>query len=208
MSTQIYSNSALDIPNEILAIIINELALDTEDNNKTLATCRLASHALCSLATPLFFSSIQLTDYAERDGVNYCSLLGGRATRFNRILTNGNIATSVHTLTLCCDQKSLEDSTNGTPMSAILHRLSNIRTFALKVNGGGYFSIIPEDFASAVQALCRSPNFTTLSLDNARSFPFTAITACPNLRLRHITEVNYFVFRYLPQQLTFFSLPT
>ena len=61
------SSFVLHLPNEILAVIINELALDNKDNagndndndrNKilaALASCRLASHVLCSLATPLFF---------------------------------------------------------------------------------------------------------------------------------------------------------
>ena len=199
MSTKIYSNSALNTPNEILAIIINELAPDPEDNDKTLATlasCRLASHVLCSLATPLFFSSIQLTDMLTPGHVDYYNLLRQRATRFNQILANRNIATSVHILTLCCGQKSLDS--NDTLMSAILHHLPNIRTFALEIHSGeGYFCFFPEGFASAIRTLCKSPNLTALYLDNVRSFPFMAITACPNLRclhLRDIAEVNYFFF--------------
>jgi hypothetical protein len=56
----------LHLPNEILAIIINELASDIEDNEietlAALACCRLVSHVLCSLATPLLFSSVRLTE--------------------------------------------------------------------------------------------------------------------------------------------------
>ena len=51
------ANSTLDVPNEILEIIINELALHREDNNKTLATlasCRLAC-PLLSCDSSLFF---------------------------------------------------------------------------------------------------------------------------------------------------------
>ena len=53
------------LPTEILVIIINQVASETVDNDRTLAalaSCRLASYVLCSLATPFFFSSIRLTD--------------------------------------------------------------------------------------------------------------------------------------------------
>jgi hypothetical protein len=189
-----HMDCVLDLPNEILAIIINELASDNEDNDKTLAalaSCRLASHVLCSFATPLFFSSIRLTDFiGHRRGH---SILVKRVTRLNEILTNYNIAASVHTLILCCHQRTLEDSTSGTPISAIFHRLPHIRNFSLEAHYYSDFSSFPEDFASAIRALCRSPSLTTLSLDLIKGFPFTAITQCPNLRclcLSHISHIG------------------
>ena len=73
----------LYLPPEIFATILNELASDTEDNDKilaALAACRLASNTLCSLATPLFFSSIQLTD----SGVFHESRVGDSVYRTGR----------------------------------------------------------------------------------------------------------------------------
>jgi hypothetical protein len=171
------------IPNEILAIILNEVASDDKDRDKTLealASCRLASHVLCSLATPLFFSSIRLTDATSNDDVrgNY-SLFVEQVTRLNEILIIQNIADSVHTLTLCCRSQTLKDSTSGTLISAVLYRLSHIRSFAWKARDAYHnFSSFPEDVASAIRALCRSPSITTLSLDSIPGFPFTAIAEC------------------------------
>ena len=179
-----------DLPNEILAIIINELASD--EDNESLASCRLASHVLCSIATPLFFSSIELTNYTARktrdDG-----LLVKRAARLNEILTIQNIAASVYTLTLCCyhSYQALEDSTCAGLMSTILHRLPHIRIFTLESHQ--YFSAFPEELASAIRALCRSPNLTTLYLHYIRGFPFTAITGCPNLRCLRLWHINSLV---------------
>jgi hypothetical protein len=182
------TNYVLHLPNEILAIILNEVASDDEYKNKTLealASCRLVSHVLCSLATPLFFSSIRLTDSTADDELR--SVFVKRATRLNEILTIQNIADSVHTLTLRCHFPTLQDSTSGTLISAILHRLSHIRSFSLEARYFfSYFSWFPEDFASAIRALCRSPSLTTLSLDRIQGFPFTAITECPNLRCLHL----------------------
>jgi hypothetical protein len=68
----------IHFPNEILSIIINELASsDTEDNDETLASCRLASYALCSLATPVLFSSIRLTDFKHDAWSTDCRLFWG-----------------------------------------------------------------------------------------------------------------------------------
>ena len=182
--------SHLPLPNEILEIIIRELASDDEDN-KSLASCRLASYVLCSLATPVFFSSIRLTD-TTGDGVTEDSnLFVKRATKLNEILTNYNIAASVHALTLCCHHRTLKDFTSGI-MSAILHRLPHIRSFSLEARLVFYFFSFPEDFASAIRALCRSPSLTTLSLDSIQDFPFTAITGCPNLQHLRLWQVRYF----------------
>jgi hypothetical protein len=141
-----------------------------------LASCRLASHVFCSLATPLFFSSIDSTGRKRRAD------LVKQATKLNEILTNYNIATSVSTSTLCCYYQALEDPTIASLMSAILCRLPHIRSFALEAVYGQRLSSFPEDFASAIRALCRSPSLTTLYLDSIGGFPFTSITGCPNLR--------------------------
>ena len=188
MPDTIHPNYALNLPNEILAIILNELASD--EDNESLASCRLASHVLCSIATPLFFSSIELTDYTDRETGND-SLLMKRATRLNEILTIQNIAASVYTLTLCCYHyhQTLEESTSASLMSTILHRLPHIRIFTLESRQYP-FSSFPEEFASAIRALCRSPNLTTLYLHYIRGFPFTAITGCPNLRCFRLWDIS------------------
>ena len=184
------------LPSEILAIILSEVASDDNDNDKTLAalaSCRLTSHVLCSLATPLFFSSIRLTNIAVNDDRFFVK----RVTKLNEILTNYNIAASVNTLTLCCRPPTLEDSKNGTLISTILRRLPHIRNFSLEAfSYNSCFPSFTEEFASAIRALCRSPNLTTLYLNSIRDFPFTAIMGCPNLqslRLRGVTafEVNF-----------------
>jgi hypothetical protein len=215
MLHKIHPSYVLDLPNEILAIIINELASDDEDNDETLAalaSCRLAFHVLCSFATPLFFSSIRLTNSTghKRDR----RILVEQATRLNEILTNYNIAVSVHTLTLCFDHQTLEDSTSVALMSDILHRLPHIRNFALETYRYTDFSSFPEDFASAIRALCRSPNLTTLCLDSIQDFPFTAIMGCPNLRCLRLGYVNdlgvnpIFFGTFFSQQLTLHSSST
>ena len=129
-----------------------------------------------------------------------CSELGARETNYN-------IAASVNTLTLCCHPQTLEDSTSGTLMSTILRRLPHIRNFALEAGFDGIFS---EEFASAIRALCRSPNLTTLYLNSIRGFPSTAIMECPNLqslRLRCVTafEIN-FIFPALFAMTHYFSV--
>ena len=106
LSQPLANNSLKFCPNEILEIIINELALDIKDidnedidndNDKilaALASCRLASHVLCSLATPLFFSSISLTDDFGGSSEEYRSLFVERATKLNDFLASRNIAAS------------------------------------------------------------------------------------------------------------------
>ena len=205
-----HSNFVLHLPNEILAIIINELASCTdEDKDKdkdkillaALASCRLASHVLCSLATPLCFASILLTDayiYAKFD--RRCRLLVKRATKLNDILATRNIAASIHSLSvsLHCDNQFLKDSSSGAIMSAILPRLPHIQKFSLKTQYSTSFRSLPINFAAAIEALCRSPNLTTLYLDGISAFPFTTIRICPNLgclRLwRSFLAVNLIVF--------------
>jgi len=185
-----HSNFVLHLPNEIPAIIINELALDNEDididndNGKilaALASCRLASHVLCSLATPLLFSSILLTDASNNGSAGECSLFVKRATKLNDILATRNIAASIHTLTLSCENRTLTDSSIGAIISAILPRLPHIQKFSL---GAEYtsFCSLPMEFAAAIQGLCRSPNLTTFYLDGIQDFPFTTISTSPNLR--------------------------
>ena len=186
-----HSNFVLHLPNEIPAIIINELAFDIDkDSDKdkilaALASCRLASHVLCSLATPLFFSSISLTDRYDNGSYGY-SLFVRRATKLNDILATRNIAASIHTLTLYCAEQTLRDFSSSAIMSAILPRLPHIQKFSLGTRSFVYFPTLPMDFAAAIQGLCRSPNLTTLSLDGIRHFPFRTIRTSPNLRCLHL----------------------
>jgi hypothetical protein len=186
------------LPNEILAIILNEVVSDDKDNDKTLAalaSCRLASHVLCSLATPHFFSSIRLTDTI---GEGDCSLFVKRATKLNEILTVQNIADSVHTLTLYGRPQTLKDPTSGALMSTILRRLPHIRSFALEAhNYCSKFSSFREEFASAIRALCRSPNLMTLYLNGIQGFPFTAVMGCPNLRSLRLRNVTTFKVNFI-----------
>jgi hypothetical protein len=197
------------LPTEILAIIINQVASDTVDNDRTLAalaSCHLASYVLCSLAMPFFFSSIRLTDsvvvpLATREKI--IVLLSNRAKNLNDILSIDDIADSVKTLTLHFSLANLATPPNGNLISKILHRLPNIPTFALEGLDTDWeleamFSDCTKDFRSAIQALCKSPNLTTLYLDNVDGFPITVIAACPNLRHLHLwyaeLDVNLFFF--------------
>jgi hypothetical protein len=197
------------LPTEILAIILNEVISDDKDNDKNLAalaSCRLASHVLCSLATPHFFSSIRLAD-ATGDNVRKYSLFVKRATKLKEILTVQNIADSVHTLTLYLRSQT------RTLMSTILHRLPHIRNFTLEAIYDSEFSLFLEEFASAIRALCRSPNLMTLYLNGIQGFPFTAIMGCPNLRSLHLRYINAFgvnfVFSALfPNNSLYFSSTT
>ena len=197
-----HSRFVLHLPNEILAIIINELALDNlnEDDVKdsfgrilslkgkilaALASCRLASHVLCSLATPLLFSSILLTDADNYGSSGGYSLFLKRATSLNDILATGNIAASIHSLTVHIfhyyNDGILQNSSIGAIMSAILHRLPHIQKFSLNATYTSFRSLAM-NFAAAIEALCRSPNLTTLYLDCILHFPFTTIRTSPNLR--------------------------
>jgi hypothetical protein len=201
------------LPTEIFATIINEVASDTEDNDRTLAalaSCRRASHALGSLTTPLYFSSIQLTDSvpplaSRRKTLKASRLLSKRAQNLNDILSIDDIANSVKTLTLRCDTENLASRPNAVLISKILHCLPHIQIFALKALDtsceGAFlpFCYMPKDFVSAIQALCKSPDLTTLHVHNVHFFPITAIAACPNLqrlRLWHAQpDVNLFFSR-------------
>jgi hypothetical protein len=183
-----HSNFVLHLPNEILAIILNELASDYEDididndNDKilaALASCRLASHVLCSLATPLFFSSISLTDESNDGSYGGPSLFVKRATELNDILATHNIAASIHSLSVSLHYRTLRDLSSGAIMSAILPRLPHIQKFSLESHGHISFRSFAKDFAAAIQALCRSPNLSTLYLDGISCFPFRT---CSNLR--------------------------
>ena len=208
-----HSNFVLHFPNEIIAIIINELAFDIgndndNDNDKilaALASCRLASHVLCSFATPLLFQSILLTDVHY--GFSWrCSLFVKRVTNLNDILATRNIAASIHTLTLNCTNQTLEDSSSGAIMSAILPRLPHIQKFSFRAIYSVSFRSLPMDFAAAIQGLCRSPNLTTLYLDGIQHFPFTTIMTSPNLRCLHLWQsglaVNLIFFSSFLRQFT------
>ena len=172
------------LPNELLSVIINELT-----DKRTLASCRLASHVLCSLATPLSFSSISLELVARSPWQNL--LFQNRTTKLKQLLTLSNdIAASIHTfkLTLNCENEDI--IAYGTLISEILHRLPHIRNFTLNSEHCTEFSSIPEDFLSMIQALCRSPNLTTLDISGIQDFPITVITACPNLRCLRLLWVS------------------
>ena len=216
----------LRLPTEILAIIINELALDsTGDNDRTLAaltSCRLASHVLYSLTTPLLFSSIELTDdvrlfTSRKDRLVASNLLWTRATKLRQILTTDDVAASVQNFTLRCHPENLTSQTNGTLISTILHRLPHIQRFSLEAletnseRGFLLFSLMTDGFSSAIQVMCRSPSLTTLYLDNIKGFPATAIAACPNLQCLHLwcvepsVNFKFFVFFLFSRQLILYS---
>ena len=76
--------------------------------------------------------------------------------------------------------RTLKDSSSSA--SAILPRLPHIQKFSLEAEDLISFRSLPMDFAAAIQALCRSPNITTLYLCGITDFPFTMIRTCPNLR--------------------------
>jgi hypothetical protein len=167
----------VQLPNEVLSIIINELGSDRENKHSTqaaLASCRLASHVLWSLTTPLFFSSMEL------GGENNIR----RARNLIQLLSIDDIAASVHTFTLCCEL--LGKSETATLIPRILSRLQHIQTFTLDLQ----FSSV---HLSVIQALCKSPNLTTLNLDRILSFPITFILACPNLRCLRLSRVSLHV---------------
>ena len=174
------------LPNELLSIIINKLAADTEDNDialAALASCRLASHVLCSLATPLFFSSIELIEGLDpHDGV---VAFNDRVTKLNQLLaqTTYDIAASVHTFTLRFGQ------VNGTLISEILHRLPHVKHFTLECEEYPF----TEDFSSAIEALCRSPYLTTLTFEGVENLPITLVTACHNLRCLRLLYIDFCV---------------
>ena len=159
---------ATRLPNEILAIIINELLSDEEGNLAALASCRLASHVLCSLATPLFFSSIDLDVGPLGWPINSVEIIASfkeRADKLDQILNIHDIAASVQTLRLKCCKENLKNETNGNIFCEILHRLPHLQKFCLEISGNYLeFSSTTGRVASAMQALCRSPNLTTLDL--------------------------------------------
>ena len=70
------------LPNEVFWIIINQLA-PKDGDLKTLEACRLASHTLCSLATPLRFSSMHLevATATAKTAVKWNQLLNNWKTR-------------------------------------------------------------------------------------------------------------------------------
>ena len=95
------------------------------------------------LTTPLLFSSIDLTEKLYRMGIDN------------------------ETVVFSTDDEILENSIAGTLVSAIFYRLN------LSLGLYARFYQIPLKIPSeAIQALCKSPNFTTLDLYNT-SFPIT-----------------------------------
>ena len=194
--------TSIDLPNEILSIIINELApSDTENNHlETLAACRLASHTIYSLATPLFFSSIQLTESGASCKNDRIAAFEKRAVELNHLLTNNDIAASVQSFMLSCDAVRLEDSLSSGIIMEILHHLPHIQNFALEVSGNEYlwspiqFFSIAEDLSLAIRALFNSPNLTRMDLCNIFDFPRTLITAFPNLEYLRLRNIEFETF--------------
>lgn len=198
------------LPNEILSIIINELAgpSDTEDNDlKTLAACRLASYTLCSLATPLLFSSIQLPENrSTANGHPPPVNIDKKAVKLNQLLTNKDIAASVRTLALEVCSNDFRNS-NSSAITEILRRLPHIRDFTLEASQPirweryhSYrestpisFCYIAKDLALAIQDLVTSPKLTTLELSKICDFPLTIITACPNLQYLYLSNTHFSV---------------
>ena len=170
----------MDLPNDILWIIINRITQsDTEHDDRmaALASCRLASHELSSLATPLFFSSIRLGRYNDTVATST-----KRAKKLDQMLTNSsNIAAWVKELALCLLYLSRQDSITINLIATILHRLPHIRTFTLE-GGDKIFRPRSNDLMSAIQAICRSPYLTRLNLYRFGYFPVAIIAGCPNLR--------------------------
>ena len=171
----------VQLPNEVLSIIINELGSDRENNHSTqaaLASCRLASHDLWSLTTPLLFSSMEL------GGVNNIR----QARNLIQLLSIDDIAASVHTFTLCCGL--LGKLETATLIPKILSRLPHIQNFTLESDKyhSFHFSSVHLSTIQA-QTLCKSPNLTTLNLGRISSFPITFILACPNLRCLRLSDV-------------------
>ena len=188
-----------NLPNDILWTIINKL-VPADSDLETLAACRLASHVLYSLATPPFFSSIQLA-VSEAGGIGErITTIEKRAAELNQILTNNDIVASVRSLTLKCHAVDFEDSTTGSIITEILHRLPHIQDFTLESSKSGYlhghavrFYSIAKDLASAIEELFISPNLTRLDLCNISHFPLMLITACPNLQHLSLTQINLYV---------------
>jgi hypothetical protein len=136
-----------------------------------------------------------------------------RADKLDQILNIHDIAALVQTFTLKCCKESLENETNGSRVFEILHRLPRLQKFCLDSSGDFFeFSSITGRVASAIEALCRSPNLTTLDLCNVRHFPVAAIIACPSLRCLRLRDTSLFVtlhfFLYFPQQLTLYISST
>ena len=182
------------LPNELLSAIINKIA--AENNQAALASCRLTSHVLCSLATPLFFSSLELSYvWSYRDDSDPMD----RGRKLLKLLSIPDIAALVHTFTLCCQQQILQNLKAGPLISEILYRLQHIRNLTFKFrwislsSSFSSFSSFPSDLSSAIEALCKSPNLTTLDLSDISHFPLRFITACPNLRCLRLTCVYFAV---------------
>ena len=193
----VHVQTDIRLPIELLSIIINELG----SNPEALASCRLASHVLCSLTTPLLFSSLKLTVpkvYGSR------LLFLERARKMNQVLSNCNVAASVHTFHLLCEKSLLKDSTIGPLILKILYQLPHVRTFRLEGRdplGMVAFCSFPRDISSAIQALCKSPTLITLELCNIGFLPITVITTCCNVRSIHLESVRFNVIFFILQLL-------
>ena len=175
------TRSDIQLPTELLSIIINELGSDA----KALASCRLASYVLCSLTTPLFFSSLAL----QEDSTSISTREIEQVRNVNQLLSNHDVAALVRTFTLRCGQRFLEHSEIGPLISTILYRLPHIET--LRFCGESDTLRFPKEILSAIQALCKSPKLTTLELDGIDSIPITVITMCPNLRFLQLSWVDF-----------------
>ena len=190
----------IHFPNEILSIIINELTAlaDEKDSLAALASCRLTCHTFCSIATPLLFSSITLTDDEPSyyTGSSYEAAIPLiRAVNLNEILIHKqDIATSVRTLVL--KLKSHTDLIGGDIIASILARLPYIEALTLEVLKSNYpleWNKISRDLSSAIQALFRSDHLTKLDLFNFSDFPLILITNCTNLQYLRLSRIRFSV---------------
>ena len=187
----------MHFPNEILSIIINELSPDEKEALAALASCRLACRTLYSIATPLVFSSIRLTEDEPSYTGSYEAAIPIRAAKLREILIhNNNIATVVRTLVLRYHEENNGSSVGGGIIASILRHLPYIEDFTLETLTSYYyfqFSSIPKDLSSAIQALLRSCHLTKLYLSNLSDFPLILIANCTELQNLRLSRIEFSV---------------
>ena len=141
----------------------------------------------CSLLTCLF-SSLDLTKFVYPRTK--------RARELIQLLSNHDVAASVHTLIL----RRILQYSQSTLFCKIVNCLPRIRNFTLDCSRETHrlqtFSM-PKKVFLAIQALCTSPNLTTLDLSHIGSLPITFITACPNLRCLRLELVEFNVIFFI-----------
>lgn len=179
------------LANELLSIIFNNLALpDTSGNDKSLAACRLASHVLCSLATPLLFLSIYLSDFVARCNSDGIPAIERQAVELNQILANNNnIVPSVRTLTLSYSKGTLEDSKFDSIATEILHRLPHIQKFAWEASRTDDHGKVLQ-----LQRILHQPFKNLCSLQISKYFIFTIFWNLHSPSSLPVPTWNIFVF--------------